>query len=69
MFLFKRFLMINIKNIIGPADKNLDRELSYQSKFASVFYWAQAAKRQLDALLTIPDQIIVQNRYKPPILW
>ena len=52
-----------------PADKILDRELSDQSGFASVFYWTQAVKRQLDALLTIPDQIIVQNRYKPPILW
>ena len=41
-----------------------DRKLSDQSKFASVFYSAQAVKRQLDALLTIPDQIVVQNRYK-----
>ena len=50
--------------IMGPADKILDRKLSDQSKFASVFYRAQAVKRQLDALLTIPDQIVVQNRYK-----
>jgi hypothetical protein len=41
-----------------------DSKLSDQSKFASVFYCAQAVKRQLDAFLTIPDQIVVQNRYK-----
>ena len=29
-----------------------------------VFDRAQAVKRQLDALLSIPDQIVVQNRYK-----
>lgn len=46
------------------ADKILDSEMLDQSYFESVFYWAQAVKRQLDALLTIPDQIVVQNLYK-----
>ncbi len=45
VYLFCSFLICEKYYTLGPADIILDRSLSDQSQFSSVFNWAQTSER------------------------